>query len=222
TGKVFEDKNGKYHEADHIAFSLYGQNDLNSYNSLESDFDYFDCKGEIEMFLAKLNIENYVLIYYNDIENFTGFFEIRVKNELLGKIYSFGKHFPAEMNLEYDVYIAEFDVDVLIKHYVNSKFFMGISKFPLVKRDLAFVAGNDVKYSDIKDLIRLSSGKLLKSLSLFDVYEGGKLGQGEKSYAFSLEFGSDEKTLTDEDVSKLTEKIVKSLNNKLGLTIREN
>jgi phenylalanyl-tRNA synthetase beta chain len=63
---------------------------------------------------------------------------------------------------------------------------------------------------------------MLKTLSLFDVYEGDKLGKDKKSYAFSLEFGSDEKTLTDEDVSKLTEKIVKSLNNKLGLTIREN
>ncbi|MCU0372333.1 MAG: phenylalanine--tRNA ligase subunit beta [Ignavibacteria bacterium] len=222
TGKVFEDKNGKFHEADRIAFTLYGHNDMNSFNSPETDFEYFDCKGEIEMFLSKLNIENYVLIYYNDIENFTGFFEIRVKNELIGKIYLFGKHFPAEMNLEYDVYIAEFDVDALMKHYVNGKFFRGISKFPPVKRDLAFVARKDVKYSDIKDVIALSAGKLLKTLSLFDVYEGDKLGQDKKSYAFSLEFGSEEKTLTDEDVSKLTEKIVKSLNNKLGLTIREN
>ena len=222
TGKVFEDKYEKFCEADHIAFTLYGKNDLNSFNSTETNFDYFDSKGEIEMFLAKLNIENYVLIYYNDIENISEFFEIRVKNELIGKINLFSKHFPAEMNLEHEVFIAEFDVDVLMKHIVNGKFFGGISKFPPVKRDLAFVADENVKYSEIRENISLSAGKLLKVLSLFDVYEGDKLGKGKKSYAFSLEFGSDDKTLTDDDVNKLTDKIVKSLYNKLGLTIREN
>lgn len=222
TGKVFEDKSGKFCESDHIAFTLYGKNDLVSFNNPESDFDYFDSKGEIEMFLAKLNIENYELIYYNDIENSAGFFEIRVENELIGKIYMFDKHFPAEMNLEYDVYVAEFVLDILMKFYVSDRFFRGISKFPPVKRDLAFVADKTVKYSDIQDNIRLSAGKLLKVLSLFDVYEGEKLGNGKKSYAFSLEFGSDDKTLTDDDVNKLTDKIEKSLNNKLGLTLREN
>jgi phenylalanyl-tRNA synthetase beta chain len=222
TGKVFEDTEDKFSESDSVAFTLYGKNDVKSFNHEECGFDYFDCKGEVEMFLAKLNIENYVLIYYNDIENYSGHFEIRLKNELIGKIYKFDRQFSADFNLEYGAIVAEFSINALLEHIKSSRLLQGISKFPPVKRDLAFVADKNIKFSEIKDNICSSAGILLKDLSLFDVYEGEKLGTGKKSYAFSLEFGSAEKTLTDEDVSKLIEKIVKRLNSNLGLTIREN
>ena len=77
-------------------------------------------------------------------------------------------------------------------------------------------------YEQVLKVIRDSGGNFLKKTELFDVFEDKKLGDGIKSMAFSLELGSQEKTLTDDEVTKVINKIVKNLDNKLGVKLRSN
>ena len=82
--------------------------------------------------------------------------------------------------------------------------------------------GSETRYEQVLGVIYEAGGKTLKKAELFDVFEDKKLGEGMKSMAFSLELGSAEKTLTDEEVNKTINKIIKNLDAKLGVKIRSN
>ncbi len=81
-----------------------------------------------------------------------------------------------------------------------------LSKFPPVSRDLALLVKSDVKFADIERIARSTEKKLLKSVELFDVYEGKNIGEGMKSYAVNFILEDSEKTLTDERTDKVMKK----------------
>ena len=79
---------------------------------------------------------------------------------------------------------------------------------------------DDVIYGEVRKFIFRSGGNILKNINLFDIYTGDKLGSGKKSMAISLEFSSSERTLSDEDVNKQIQKIIKTLEKELQITLR--
>jgi phenylalanyl-tRNA synthetase beta chain len=215
-GKVFLERDEKYTEKNILSFAISGKFDFLSFNSEERVFDFFDLKGETDMLMSKLNLENCKYIYYNE-QNKLCFV---LNNEEFGVIKQVNKSHNDLFELENDVYIAEFDLNILFKNSGLNKFFNKISKFPSVKRDLAIVVNDDVKYNDLEEHIKESAGKLLNSVSLFDIYTGEKIGRGKKSMTFTLEFLSGEKTLTDNEINITVNKILKSLNKKLSAELR--
>ncbi len=92
--------------------------------------------------------------------------------------------------------------------------------FPAVTRDLALVADQSVAAADIEAAIAKRAKALLSGLKLFDVYEGEKVGAGKRSLAYKLKFSAPDRTLTDEEVNQMIEKILGDLNAKLGVTLR--
>jgi phenylalanyl-tRNA synthetase beta chain len=160
------------------------------------------------MFIRSLNIqmkntsygENGIKIKYETNDNYAGEL-FKVESSLLKSL---------GIEIEKPVYIAEFNLNSLYNAQKKSNVYEPISKFPTVKRDLSFVVEKNVVFKDIKDVIQKSGGKLLAGLQLFDIYEDKKLGNN-KSLAFSLEFSSFDKTLTDEEINPIIGKIVKIL-----------
>lgn len=94
--------------------------------------------------------------------------------------------------------------------------FKELPKFPSVIRDISFTVSGEVKTGQI-DKVLNGSGKVLKGYKIFDYYNVG----GKKSFAYTLEFNDEEKTLNDDEVNKLQEKIVQNLNKKLGAELRK-
>ena len=84
----------------------------------------------------------------------------------------------------------------------NKVVYSKLSKFPPVSRDLALLVKSDIKFADIERIARSTEKKLLKSVELFDVYEGKNIGEGMKSYAVNFILEDSEKTLTDERTDK--------------------
>jgi len=108
---------------------------------------------------------------------------------------------------------------VLAELSIDNKRYKKISKYPSVERDLAIVLYKDILYKDVEEIIK-KSDKLIEDVELFDIFESDKLGKDKKSMAFHITFHSDEKTLTDEDVEKVWDKMVKKLKKEVCAEIR--
>jgi phenylalanyl-tRNA synthetase beta chain len=96
-----------------------------------------------------------------------------------------------------------------------------ISKYPSVKKDLAMVVNKDITNDEILKQIKKSAGSLLTDMKVFDVYTGSNIEKGKKSMAYSLTFGAKDKTLTDEEINKVLEKIIADLEKGIGAELRK-
>ena len=127
----------------------------------------------------------------------------------------------AAFDIEQEVYFAEMDWKALMKEAARVQVtYSDISKFPPVRRDLALLVDNAVQFADIEKAAFETDRKLLKSVNLFDVYEGKNLPAGKKSYAISLTLQDTEKTLNDKQIENLMARFIKTFETKLGASLR--
>ena len=97
-----------------------------------------------------------------------------------------------------------------------------LPKYPATTRDIALLVKDEVFVKQIEDIIKANGEDILESYQLFDVYKGAQIEEGHKSIAYSITYRSKEKTLTDEDVAKVHDKIVSELSEKLNANLRSN
>jgi phenylalanyl-tRNA synthetase beta chain len=114
----------------------------------------------------------------------------------------------------------ELDLDALAAATPQAATFEEVSPYPEVRQDLAFVISDDVSAADVVVAIREAAGELLRRLEVFDEYRGDQIGEGKRSLAFRLAFGSLEGTLSDEDVAPLRASIVDALATRFGAVLR--
>ncbi len=221
SGRVFTDAGDHFKEETHLIFALSGRKDTETIYGGDKKFTIYDIKGEAEMFLSKLNLENYRLIYYNDKEFGGDRTGISLSDEIIGNIYKADSSLKKEFEIENDVFFAEFYTDKFFKKLSFELYYKPVSKFPSVRRDLAIAVDRKITYEEIRSSISKSGGNLLKKIELFDMYQDSKLGENRKSLAFSLEFISPEKTLTDDETGKVMDKIIKNLEKELSAELRK-
>lgn len=215
-GKVFRNLKGKFTEFENLCFAISAKSDYDGFDISDREFDIFDLKGEIRQFLTRINLENFELFYYNVNEK--RFSDVIINGETAGYVYFLDSDESLEKGQK--VFAAEFNLDVLYNNYIPGIKFKEINKFPPVKRDLSIVANQKTGYDEIDKIIRKNAGINLKLIKIFDIYKDIKLGEDKKSIALSLEFNSDDKTLTDEEVNKYIGKIVKGLDKELNIKLR--
>ncbi len=114
----------------------------------------------------------------------------------------------------------ELDLDALAEAAPQVVAFDPVSPYPEVRQDLAFVVDEDVPAAEVLAAIREAAGEMLRELEVFDEYRGEQIGEGKRSLAFRLAFGSPERTLTDEDVAPLRASIVDALAARFGAVLR--
>ena len=118
------------------------------------------------------------------------------------------------------VYYAEIELNILYSICNHDVTYSPIPSFPAVKRDLAVVVDKNVTYDTLEKIAYKYGSKLLKNVSLFDVYEGNKIEEGKKSYALSFVLQHTSKTLTDEDITKVMNKLVNAFEQEVGAKLR--
>ena len=115
--------------------------------------------------------------------------------------YSIGqKAYVAVVDMQTVSELADFDVK-----------YEGVPKFPAMTRDISLHMKKEVLAGEVEEIIRIRGGKLLESYQLFDVYEGAQITQGYKSMAYKIVFRAADRTLTDEEVNKAMDKIIRAL-----------
>ena len=120
-----------------------------------------------------------------------------------------------------DVYVLEINLDELLQKKVGKMKYKEISKFPSIKKDLAFVVNKNMISKDIEKVIKNAGGSLLTKIEVFDVYQGSNLPEDKKSIAYSLTFLDNKKTLTDEEINNIMNKIIENVTTKCNAEIRK-
>lgn len=173
--------------------------------------DFYDIKGVAEELLDYLGYgERYSFIVPKEIPaefHPKQTAEISVNNDVVGII---GRIHP-QVEQE-PVYVMEINLDKLLAKKVGKMKFKEISKFPTVKKDLAVLVDKNMTSKEVEMLIKKKAGKLLQDISVFDVYEGKNIEKNKRSIAYSLTFGTPERTLNDEEINNILNNIIETLN----------
>jgi phenylalanyl-tRNA synthetase beta chain len=207
-------------EHKHLSLFITGNRTHESWNQPTTKGDFFYFKGVITALLERLGINNAKASpFKNDVFSEglqLGFGKIKlvefgvVKKRIL-------KHF----GIDQEVLYADVHWDNILKVIsAKSVKVIDIPKYPEVRRDFALLLNEDVTFESIYTLAKQSEKKLLKTVNLFDVYQGKNLPEGKKSYAVSFTFLDEHKTLTDKQVDKMMSKLQSSFETQLGAELR--
>lgn len=118
------------------------------------------------------------------------------------------------------VFVFEINLSKLLSKKVGKMKFKEISKFPNVKKDVAFIVNKDITSKEIEMVIKKASGSVLTNIEVFDVYTGENVGKDEKSIAYSLTFNDTKRTLTEEEVMESFKKIIENVEKKCNARLR--
>ena len=183
------------------------------------DVDLYDLKGDIEFLATKFALDKSRFISYSTSNGLTdNTLAIEIQGSYAGYLGSVTGEALREFGLERPVFVAEIELERL--HRDVRRVFVPLPRFPKVKRDVAFTVDAAVPAEQIAATIRESSGELLLSAELFDVYQGEQLPGGKKSLAFSLEFMSPVKTLTDAEIETEVGRVVAGVEKAHGAALR--
>jgi len=209
-----------YIEKNLIGICLSGDAHTLTWHEKQRPTDLFDLKGLILSLLMGIGLDNSDLIYYNAPTSLTEMtIGVEINNTYVGFIGKVKQESLKKFKIERDVFYAELDLEVISKFDAEKKY-KGFSKFPTVIRDVAFIVKKTVSVGDIEKHIKKIGGKLVTTVTLFDLFEGSSLGDGKKSIAFSLNINSFEKTLTDAEIDSLISTIVQSVTKTFEATLR--
>jgi phenylalanyl-tRNA synthetase beta chain len=187
-------------------------------------YDFFDLKGTLETVLAQLKLK----AAFHPLEAEKPFLapgksaDCWIGGKKVGYLGEVSEMIVKRWNFNRPiVYVFEIDFGMAIESLPGRPRFQPIAKFPETYRDISLLVDQTVASSEIYDLILETSAPLIRRVDLYDHFAGKKIEQGKKSLTFSLSFQSAEKTLTDEEVNPVFEKIVQTLSDKLGARLRE-
>jgi phenylalanyl-tRNA synthetase beta chain len=216
--KNFDD----FTEKQTLLFLTTGNIEEKSWNSPEIKADFYTLKGVIDSFLSKVSLDNVTKDSYYHSENtiFDFYYAKILNNSVLGQGGKVKKTVLKKFDIQQDVFCFEFDIYSLRNIDVNEKRYKQPLKFPKAIRDFAFIFDNSVTYGEVNEYIKKDSLGLLKSVSLFDLFENESLGKNKKSMAFTLEFYSEERTLTEEEVEKEFNHLIASVTKKFNAKLR--
>ena len=214
---------GEFSEDYRLGIWMAGNRVENSWAHPNEKFMVYELKAHVENILARLGVDMKRVIFgnlTNDIYD-AGLSITTGSGRQLGTLGILSREIQKKMDIDTEVYYAELSWTQLMKEIKKSKVtFSEISKFPAVKRDLALLIDKSVKFSEIVKIAKDSDKKLLKDVTLFDVYEGKNLPAGKKSYAVSFYMQDENKTLNDKQIDAIMKKIQTNLEQKLGAQLR--
>ena len=206
-----------YKEESKIAILMEGDYLTSNFGTNRIKTDFYLIKGVLENLLNYLGFKNRYSFIKENINSLHPGIGARVL--LDGKsIGIIGRVHPKI--LKDDVYVAELSLNALMVAVKPIKY-KEASKYPSIVKDMAFAVTKNITSEEIETIIKKSGGRLLKNIRVFDLYTGDKVGENEKSIAYSLTFGNESRTLTEEEVTEVFDKIIKDVCDKLNARLRD-
>ncbi|MCX6304830.1 MAG: phenylalanine--tRNA ligase subunit beta [Bacteroidetes bacterium] len=213
TGTHKHDPLPGYHEEKHLAIIMTGRSQSENWNAPDKQVDFYDLKGFLEGICNKLSVlrDQWKVQPYKSSQIVDGL-EYTHNDKRIFILGSISSQVLKMFDFKQAVFYAEVNWDRLFSLIPEKSLqYRGIPKFPEVRRDLALLVDHDITFMQIEKLAFQTEKKLLKKVGLFDVYEGEKIGSGKKSYALSLILQDDDKTLTDKEIEKVMDKILRAM-----------
>ncbi len=189
-----------------------------------SPMDFYDFKGIVEALAAGLHLTDTTYTPSNNPMFHPGrAAKLQLGDSVIGE---FGEVHPLVRGAErFDlpaqpVLVGEFDLDALLARVTSMYQVKALSRYPVVVQDLALVVDEAVPAEHVQALIEQTGGNVLARVILFDVYRGDQIAPGKKSLAYSLTFQAEDRTLSDNDATKIREKIIARLKREIGAEVR--
>lgn len=219
-GKTYHKQEEGYKENQHLQLLVNGKVLAENWNTTSDKADYYFIKEKVEHILTRLGVTK-LKSEPISTHGFSDGLMYKFKKEILVCFGKLDKKLCKAFGVKSDVYAADFNWDLVLElaGYTKIKY-KEVSKFPEVRRDLSLLVDKSVSFDELMKIAKQADNKILKSVNLFDVYEGDKLPEGKKSYALSFTMADDTKTLTDKYIDKVMEKLMKSLSDKAGAELR--
>ena len=212
-----------YTEDYHLGLWVTGKRVSNSWAHADENATVYELKAYVENIFRRLGLDMHNLVVGNLSDDIYAA-ALSVQTRGGKRLATFGvvtRKILKAFDIDNEVYFADLNWKELLKAIKNVKVnFQELSKFPAVKRDLALLIDKKVQFAEIEKIAFDSEKKLLKEVSLFDVYEGKNLEAGKKSYAVSFLLQDETQTLTDKQIDKIMQKLIKNLQDKLGAQLR--
>lgn len=213
-----------YREGQRLAMWLTGATRSGNWNKSSEESSIYDLRAYVEMVLQRAGISDKQLamtvVPGDDLYAVSMAVSTRSGKEL-GRVGIVSKKVLKMFDIRQDVFFAELDwmaiVKLSLKHTVN---YTPLPKTLPVRRDLALLLDKNVAMEEVEKVVRESERKLLRDITLFDVYEGKNLPEGKKSYAIAITLQDDEKTLQDKQIEAVMSKVTMNLQKKLGAELR--
>ncbi len=212
-GKIYEPQEGELlpKESDIITLGMYGDK-----------VDFYTIKGMIEGLFDRLSTKDYKFVPQKDNPTYHPgrCAQIYLCGKLAGYVGQVHPSVAREYDMDAECYLAQLDFDALYAASSDKQTYKKLPKYPAVSRDIAILVDESVLSGDIVDTIKRAGGKLLDSVEFFDSYKGAQIPAGKKSMAYSAQLRAEDRTLTEEEITKVMDKILKSLKNNLGAELR--
>jgi phenylalanyl-tRNA synthetase beta chain len=219
-GKTYHKTEEGNIENQHLQILVSGKVKAENWDTNADKADFYFIKEKVEHILSRLGVKK----IKSESINTHGFAEGLMYKFKKKRLVCFGRldtKLCKSFGVKSEVYAADFNWDLILELVGYTKIkYQEVSKFPEVRRDLSLLIDQSVSFDELQKIAKQADNKILKEVNLFDVYEGGKLPEGKKSYALSFIMADDTKTLTDKYVDKVMEKLIKSFTDKAGAALR--
>ena len=215
-GKSFSNTSSK--EALNLAGLIYDDEKFKNWNT-NQNYDFFFLKGLLEDFFEEFRIEK---VSWKRSKNVLlhpfASADIHLNRKLIGSIGSINPSFLKSLGLNKAFFYFEINIESLPRNDLEK--LRAPSIYPISQRDFSFEIDKDISYEQVTECICNSSKNFLISSRIFDIYDGQNISDGKKSIAFRLSWGSDKKTLSEEDISKEANLIISGMQKKLNAILR--
>ena len=217
-----ENRLAAYSEEYRLAIAVTGVATPQSWNAKPVKASFFTLRAVAEKLLRRFGIDIYALKTETlESDLISEGLSLSLGGKELLQIGSVAAAIRRRTDVKQDVYYLEMNFDALVKSTKKLKIVAGeLSKFPEVRRDLALLVDKSVTFSSLRDAAFAAERKLLKSVSLFDVYEGDKLPEGKKSYALSFILEDKTRTLDERTIERVMSNLTRQFEQKCGAQVR--
>jgi len=225
----FHNRSGKsypkahdYIEKASLDLFVTGNTGRQSWNCKTNPTDFFNIKSSVEMILLRVGIKPESLTTgESDKKYFAESLTYMFNNKIVAEAGRVSKKYLTQFDIAQDVYYGHIEWDYLLKLIkIHTISFRELPKYPSVRRDLALLLDSGVKFSQIRDIAYRTEKNILHDITLFDVYESENLGKNKKSYAVSFILRDDLKTMTDKNIDKVMNNLIKAYEKELNAKIR--
>lgn len=219
-GKTYHHYESGYQENRCLALFITGKRLPENWIQNETYSDFYYAKGVVENVLTKLNLK---ALQYKPVKNdvFAEGIQIKIAKKPIAELGLIKKSLLKKFDINQSVVYVNFNWDhILTLTQTQNTQFTEIPKFPSSRKDLALLVDTQVQFSDLYNTAFQTERNLLKTVNLFDVYEGNRLPDGKKSYALSFELQDENKTLNDKQIEKTMAKLINAFEKQWGAELR--
>ncbi|MGV8878366.1 MAG: phenylalanine--tRNA ligase subunit beta [Sphingobacteriaceae bacterium] len=220
-GKTYSIIGGQYSEQQRFAFFISGNDAQEQWNQKPSAVSFFQLKAVVDALIKRLSVAELTIEEVNSGLIAYGL-QYRKGSKILVQFGAVNKFALKQTDIDKEVFYADFDFDLIMMLIRKNKIvFADVPKFPAVRRDLSMLIDQRVTFDTLKRIAQKTERKLLKSVNVFDVYQGDKLPPEKKSYALSFVLQDEEKTLTEKAIDGIMQKLMFNLAKEAGAEIRK-